>query len=574
MRYKTAIILIIAGILIIISAPAYSQPSNVERGIGEVDRPVREEVEKKMEQAPRKAPKIKEEDVEVVKGPAFFVKKITILGCESFPTEDFRFIIEKYEGRQASVGELRELAKDIEQEYLRRGVIAACFVSPQEVKEGEVVLEVVEARMGVLEISDFKYYNKKKVASYWDIEPGEILRYYKISRSLQIMNKNPDREAKAMLHAGSKPGLTDVTLNVTSRLPIHATGSIDREGSVSTGRERYSYGGKHNNFLGLDDTVLAGYTRTDHSNNVYAYHSIPITTEGTSLLYGFSQAAAFPKKDFEMYDLRSYSKSLSAFVHQDVFQKDEYMGEVYIGVDGKNKNVYTNNGVLNKDRLRILTIGARMLLRMPSSVTYIKPEFSQGLNILGALRKNEFSSRNAENTFSRFKFGIQHRRSIPPYSQLVVKVDSQFASEKLTPQEEYPLGGMNSVRGYPYADYYADNAVQTNVELLVSAAFLPKELKLPFDQKPLRDEITGLIFFDHGFGTKRGDIQGDRVEYKLASVGTGVRLNLYDQVVLRFEWGFIIPMGNPSLSESGSSRFHFSIDLEEKILQYHKEKKK
>lgn len=553
-------------------SPVFSE-ATISNATTEVNRSMRKDVEKELMRQPKKAPIVQEEKkTEEKKGPSFFVKNIVLVGCETFPPEDFNKLTKEYENKENSLSDLDELAKDIEREYLNKGVIAACFVPPQDVKEGKVSLQVVEAHMGSLDISDIKYYSKKKLASYWEIKPGEILRYYKISRALQMMNKNPDREAKVMLHAGAKPGTTDVTLNVTSKLPMHLFGSMDGEGQTSTGKEHYGYGVKHNNLLGLDDTFINGFVKTDHSNNWYMYHSLPITTEGTTLIYGFTRAEAFPRKDFEIFDIRSYSKDMNAFIHQDVFRKDEYMGDSYIGLDYNDKAVYTNTGVLNRDRLTTLTGGSKMAFKMPSSVTYIKPEFSQGLNLLGARRKNRLSSRLAENTFSKFNLDIQHRQIIVPYSQLIVKMVMQLASEKLTPQQEFALGGINSVRGYPAADYYADSAIQTNVEYLVSPAFLPKELMLPFDKKPLKDEVSGLVFFDYGYGTKRGNIQGDQTKFKLASAGTGIRLNIYDNISLRFEWGFILPMGNKALTVGGDSRFHFSIDIEENILQYHKDK--
>ena len=41
---------------------------------------------------------------------------------------------------------------------------------------------------------------------------------------------------------------------------------------------------------------------------------------------------------------------------------------------------------------------------------------------------------------------------------------------------------------------------------------------------------------------------------------------LYDQVLIRLEWGFPIPMGNRALSESSETRFHLSIDFEDKVI--------
>ncbi|MCK4463371.1 MAG: ShlB/FhaC/HecB family hemolysin secretion/activation protein, partial [Candidatus Omnitrophica bacterium] len=418
-----------------------------------------------------------------------------------------------------------------------------------------------------MQIKDHKYFNKKRISYYWELEPGEILEYYKISRSLQFINRNPDREANATLFAGKKPGTTDILLNVDTYFPIHMLFSFDREGAVSTSKDRWGFGIRHNNILGLDDTVLAGYSPGKRSNNIYAYHSLPLTNFGTSLMYGFTRSESFPKKDFESFDLRSYAKTGSCFIYQDIYKRDKYLGQVQFGLDGSDKTVYTKDGVLNRDRIRVLRLGGEFVIRWLNSVTYIKPSISQGVNLFGARRKSPLSSRDAENTFTKANIGFRYRKPIPPAFQMNVKSKVQFASEKLPPQEEFSFGGINSVRGYPSGDYYADNAIQVSAEFLVPPLFLPEEIRLPYAERPLKEDITGLIFFDYGYGTKRGERQGEDNEQKLAGIGIGLRMHLFNQALLRLEWGFPIEMGDKPISETANSRFYISLNFEDRIPQ-------
>jgi hemolysin activation/secretion protein len=293
---------------------------------------------------------------------------------------------------------------------------------------------------------------------------------------------------------------------------------------------------------------------------------LPLTSGGMNLIYGFSRSDAIPKLDFEQYDLRSYAKGISFFLHQDIYDKDAYLGDMYIGVDGRDKETYTDTGLLNRDRLRIMRMGTKIVLKTAATVIFITPEISQGLNIFGARRKSEVSSRDAGNTFSKFNLEMQAKHSLNSYTQLSVRSCIQLASEKLTPQEEYAFGGIGSVRGYAFGDYYGDGAVQTNVELLCKPAFLPNTIKLPTDKKPLKECVVGLLFFDFGYGSKRGDIQGEKAEDRLASVGTGVRFYLYDQVSLKLEAGFPIRMGDKGITEGACPRLHIALEFEDKML--------
>ena len=93
---------------------------------------------------------------------------------------------------------------------------------------------------------------------------------------------------KASLYAGEKPRTTDVTLDVTTRFPLHFTAGYDREGTPSSGKDRWTVGALHNNFLFVDDTLIFGYTFGKNFYGIYGYHSVPITNFGTSVLYGYS----------------------------------------------------------------------------------------------------------------------------------------------------------------------------------------------------------------------------------------------------------------------------------------------
>ncbi len=553
--------LLIGAITILLFNPTLYSQTKVDQATREIDRSLRKELEKKLKVSPAKIPEIKKEEARKVEEEVkFYVKKIELKGCESVSPEEFKPLLEKYEDKELSLKELDELAKRIEEEYLKKGIIAACFVPPQEIKEGVVILQVVEAKMGKLEIKEHKYFDKNKLAYYWKIKPGEVLRYEKISQSLYLMNKNPDRRVKAVLHAGKKPQTTDILLDVNTRFPLHFTYNFNNEGVKYTGKQRKTFGARYNNFLGLDDILLGGYTFGKNFSGLYIYHRIPLTKSGTSIMYGYSYSKSFPKKEFEEYGIDGRTKNVSFFIYQDIFEGARYLGEIYTGLDIKDKCIKTYTGTSSKDRLRILRWGGNFTFKTPKTVIYVGPELSQGINLFGARRKSALSSRGAKNTFTKFNLEFGCRNILPFNLEGNLKLKSQISSTTLSPQEQFSLGGIDSVRGYPAGDCLADDALQVNLELLIPMFFIPSSLKLPLDKELLKEEITGLIFFDYGYGKKRRTFEGGKSTCNLKSLGVGLRIKLLQKAFLRLEWGF--PLGDEPLTEKSKSRFHFSVDLE------------
>ena len=562
------IIALIAG-FVFIACPLYAQvppPTKVESATRESDRLTDSSAyEKKLQRVPKKTGEVKpEEPVPVENEEKFSVEKIKLLGCESFSADEFTSIISKYEKKEVTLTELNTLAKEIEREYLRRGVIAAVFVPPQDINEKEVTLQVVEAKMGELKVQEAPWFKKARLYYYWKSPMGETLRYDKISKSIQLMNKNPDREIKAALTAGKKAGTTDVVLTPKTNFPIHVTSSYDNEGSTSTGKARYSLGLRHNNFLGLDDTLITGYSYGAHFWGRYAYHSLPISPNGTSITYGYSMSKSIPKKEYAAFGIVSAATDVSFSVHQDLFKKDEYIGEVYTGFDANDKTTEMNTGTYSRDRLRMFNAGGTYIHRGFGSSFSISPEVTQGLNVFGASGSNNpLASRSASSVFTKGQLNMNYKTMLPLGLQGNVRVKTQIANAKLTPQQEFSLGGIDSVRGYPSGDYLADNAATGSVELLIPSLMIPKSWKLPYDAAPLRDETTLVTFIDYGWGDRRAALPSEQKKVEFIGVGAGVRFNLYNQFLVRLEMGF--PVGYATITEKADSQFHLMIDFQEKL---------
>lgn len=544
------------------SVPAWSQV-NIDSAIRETTHPISKKVKELLEAPPKgKIPEIllPEKVEEVTSALIFFIKEIILEGVESFSADEFDHIIEKHKNKEGSLETIQALTREIESEYLKKGIIAACLLPPQNIEDGIIRLQVIETKMGNLTISSHKYFRESRLEKYWKPEKGNVLRYDDIARSLYLMNKNPDREVKSVLKAGEEVKTTDVYLEAKTHFPIHLTTFVDREGTVSTGRIRQNYGIKHNNLLGLDDTLLGGFSFGNEFESIYVYHSIPITSYGTTLLYGYSYNRSFPGKEFKPLDVESSTRNSTVQIRQDIFKGASYRGEVYLAFDAKDKHTKTVAGTLNRDRLRILTIGNRYLIHKPGQYTLINPQISQGLYAFGAKKRDALTSRFADPRFTKFNLNIDHRRQFSNRLQVNLGFAWQIASTRLAPQEGYFLGGIDSVRGYPSGDFTGDNAVQFNLELRAPALFIPKRAKLPWLDKTIRDIVTPLAFFDYGWGKKRYPSPSEKETANLRSLGAGFRFAPTDKMLIRTEWGF--PIGDKTITETASSRFHFSVNFD------------
>lgn len=558
---------------IIPSGDVYSQPpgTQTERATYETDQLGRQAEAMAKQMLRGKPAPIKEAEEPVVEDAETFpVKKINLEGCEAFPPESFSEILSKYENRDIGINAIQRLCKNIEREYLKRGIIAAVFAPPQDIKEGALTLKVIEAKMGELRIADAMWFDKDRLVRYWPIKAGEILRYDRISKSIQLMNKNPDREVKAALHAGKTAGTTDVSLTPETQVPIHSSFTYDNDGSAPTGTLRTGFGIRHNNLLNNDDMLLSGYTYGKDFNSFYAYHNLPINYSGASLLYGGSKSVSTPMKDFQPFDMRTWADKLDFSVHQDIYMKDEYVGEVYAQFSAQDKRTYANTGgpfnsgggTINKDRLRTLIFGGTYLKRAIGATSVLTSQFTQGMDILGASSRHDpYLTRGAPSVYSKWVTTLQTRAALPFNLTQSLKINTQFASCKLNPSEGMSFGGIDSIRGYPPGDVIMDNAILTNYELTSPLFFLPKEWRLPYAQAPLKEDFQAVAFIDYGYGKRRGELKN----YNEMGIGPGLRFNFYNQAKVRLEFGY--PVGDHPYNNGRAWFFHFAVNFNDTLPQ-------
>ena len=534
----------------------------------EVDVSLLDEAREKVERTKPEFKKKKVEEEKTFEGSSVLIKTIDYHGIESLTMSDLKPIEDKYLNRKVYIAELEELTLNIEKLYLEHGIIAAAYIPAQKLAGGVIRINIVEAKFGKVATKKHRYFDNDRPDLYLRMKEGDTLFYEKISRSLQRVNRNPDREVKSYLQKGDKPEQTDIVMDIKSYFPVHLNMSYDREGGVYTGKERKTIGVRHNNFLQVDDIFMAGYSYGKSFSSTYLYHNIPVTNTGTSITYGYSDSRSVPKKEFATFGIGSRSQTVSLFANQDLYYKTDYLGEINIGIDSTDKVTTTHqNGTISRNRFRTLEVKGNFIDRGHKDYISIQPHVTQGLNIFGARRREDIppgfttAISGYKNTFTKGNLGVKYVRLLQGDMKFVLNFHSQLASEELASQERFSLGGMNSIRGYPSQDFLSENGARANFELIFPAFFIPERYKLPFESKTLKQSINGLVFLDEGYGQRRGEVTlGEDRNVHFAGVGAGVRVNLYNQFNVKADWG--IPIGTADKSEAGERRPRFHILLE------------
>ncbi len=524
-----------------------------------IETKVREEAEEKiLEKKPLAEAPMEEEKppVEEKEPVRFYVREIRLKGMEPLSPEALESLFTPYEGREITFQDLSILSKRIERTLRAQGYLAVVFIPPQRIENGEVALQVVISRMGVLHVEGQRYSRAWRVRTYWRISRGEILRYKAMQSSLFNLNDNPDRTIRAVLRPGKEAGATDVYLKVEEEFPLHVSFTFDNQGDKLTGKERVGLNVQHSNLLTLDDVFRIGTIFGSNFGTLFIHHLIPLTPVGTSLVLGFSHAQVNPQKQFKLSGINGISQTYSLILQQKLFQTDRSLAHLHLGFDFKEKNTREQGATKTWDRLRVLSFGGDWQALDSKGYWITRQDFSFGLSPHGD--GFPLNSRKGETSFFKYNFSIKRQQNLSWGTHAVFNFEGQLSPDKLTPQEELFLGGATTVRGYPESDYGADQALLANFEYLAPAFFVPKGWKLPYAGEALRDLIQLVGFLDFGYGRLRDPSGDERNSRTLMGAGGGFRVRLRKNLTARFEWA--APLKDDPLNEAGESQLHFRFD--------------
>lgn len=184
-----------------------------------------------------------------------------------------------------------------------------------------------------------------------------------------------------------------------------------------------------------------------------------------------------------------------------------------------------------------------------SSTTTIAPSITLGLSSLSNNAAQFGVSRNdAYSDFFDLKLDATRTQALPWGTQLYVHVSGQEAMEPLVSNEQFGIGGGDSVRGYLESEALGDAGVFNQIELR------SPDLKKP---KLGLDQLRLFAYYDNGKVWLRDALPAERADTQLSSAGIGLRSTLLTYLSAELEGGQVLTTG--PYSHAGDRRFLFRL---------------
>lgn len=467
-------------------------------------------------------------------GLRVFVKEIRIVGSTIFSDMELNRIKAPYEQREVTTEDLEELRRQVTLLYVGKGYVnSGATIPDQRVSEGVITVQITEGVLKEIHIEGTTWFRDRYLRDRIQLDTNPPLNMDALRTRLQLMLQDPRLERlNAEVKPSTKPGEAILGVKVQEASPFKAWLEFNNYQTPVVGAEKGLATIAHRNLTGHGDQALFTYGRSRGVNPIIdTSYTIPLTAYDTTFTAGYRRNDFLVvESPFRPLDIQSQAEIFTMRLRQPVYHT--LTDEVALAIEGErlfNKTTLlgtpfdfvpgTQNGVSTVSALRFVQEWTH---RTSSSVFAIRSRVSLGIDALGATVNSGpvadgryVTWLGQANWVKRFESGIE----------LLNRLDLQIANDRLFPLEQIAVGGRYSVRGYRENTLVRDNA-----------ALYSFETRFPLLRTASGGDLLQFCpFFDLGHGWAAKDSTAG--PETLASIGAGLRLNLFDRGTANVYWG-------------------------------------
>jgi hemolysin activation/secretion protein len=489
-----------------------------------------------------------------------FVKELKVVGYTVFSDQEIHAITDPYQNRLLTTEDIEAVRRALTLLYVEKGYInSGARIPDQGVEEGVVTLEIIEGTLDEIDVvvEGAKHFHPFYFRSRIRLGVEEPLNVRPLQERLQLLLLDSRVERlNSELKPGSTLGSSELDVRVKEASPYRAWAEFNNFQSPTVGAERGLGTVAHQNLLGLGDEFQFTYGQSEGLDPLIdGSYTLPITPYDTTLAFQYRRNKFEDVSDaFKDLDIKSKTNIFTFTLRQPVYRT--LQDEVALSLTGEyleNKTSllgsgfaftpgYNSNG---KAKITALRFGQEWTRRQSNQVLAIRSRLSMGLDIFGATNER-INSDDPDSHFLVWLGQAQWVRRIDPWDiQFLTSTAIQIANDSLFPLQQFAVGGRFSVRGYRENTLVRDNAFLFSVEtrLPVLPSFFGENVVY----------FAPFVDVGHSWNVHLDTI---RPQDTLASVGAGVRINLFDRAQANVYWGMQLnhvpdPPDNNSLQDNG-----------------------
>lgn len=508
-------------------------------------------------------------EVEVAR---FDILEYRVLGNSVLARERVERAVAPFLGEKRTIADVEAARTALEKAYRDAGYGTVLVDTPeQRVAGGVVMLQVVEAPVTRLRVIGAKYYSQGRILEKVPaLAEGQVPNFNDVGTQLGTVNRTADRRVTPLLRPGKLPGTTEVDLQVDDSAPLHGSLELNNKHGPNTtssrlvGSLRYDNLWQREHSLGLQ--VQLSPQKTSEVRAISASYTVPVDGGMWVMSYVNSKSSTVIKANDllvvgtgKIYGLRRMFFDVSERLMQSVTLSADYkdmLGITY-QLDDDGRLVQSpgdcSAAICTPVRYTPLGLSYSATATRKHSSTQAGVGLTLGLRML-ASEELQFADKRfgAQSNFTVLRFDLGRLQKLRSGAEVSARIEGLIGGQPLISDEQFTVGGADSVRGYLESAAAGDKGLRASLELRSRNLWAPKDA-------PGRELKAHAFIEGAGVWTKMA-LPGQDEREGLLGAGIGLRFRTGKLASLSLD--LAQPLRDGGGTEKGSTRLHASGSIE------------
>jgi hemolysin activation/secretion protein len=408
------------------------------------------------------------------KAKKYFIKKFEFVGNLQIPVSDLNAVLKNYINNNLSFTQLQAAAAVVSELYRDRGWLVRAFLPSQDITNGTVTVQIIEARLGGVKIDNqSKHISTETIRSWLDknIPLNTLLSLNHLDRALLLINDLPGVTIVGDLQRGNNPGETILAVKVTDKPIIYGQVGVDNYGDPSTGNVRTTASVSVNGALGFNEQLTVYGLYTDGTDYGRVSLTAPVGRDGLRMgingsfmnyrvinpaftdlhANGEARTAGFESSYPIIRSRQQNLFVLGNYNHNDFYNTN---------INGTSSQYNTNTFQLGLSGNRIDGFGIGAVstgsLMMTFGQVNLNASPSQLADGIGP---------QTEGGFTKLRYSFNRQQTVFRDFSVYGSISGQGANKNLDVSEQLYMGGPYSVRAYTMGQGASTQGNLTTLEL-------------------------------------------------------------------------------------------------------------
>jgi len=474
------------------------------------------------------------------------INKVVLEQPHIIPKESMDKFFAKYEGKEISVEDVKEIQKRLSKYYYAKGYINSGVIVPnQKIENGILKFRAIHGRLTRVKTKGNKRisnaYIKHAVAKGVTVP----LNSEKLQLALETLQKHPlISEVKANISPGDKLGQSILVLNILEEKPYFFSAEVSNHQSPSIGQYRMGMSFGHRDLTGLRDTVRMDLSKSEGLTSGNVDYTLPLTLND----YMFNAYVNYGKfsiidEEFSAAEINSESTTFGFSVNAPLYKTSHAEVSGGIGLDIKHMTLsmfgepatLSEGFVDGESNSSPMVFHINALYQERRFVTAMYAGIRRGTNI------NFFGGGDEDRIFTVGVGQLSVAFKVVSKLEWHVRVNGQLTGDNLLPAEKYAIGGSRSVRGYRENLLVRDNGLVVSNQLRYSI---------------LRSKLFFVPFVDYGRSWDSDQGEFGSSSEQIYSAGAGLQWKATKALYSELFWGKTLADVDTNTDQTQDYSFH------------------